>query len=186
MLPFNKRITKALIRLRGCADWSAVLLFANPEDGFSRVEAQNMLQKICLCHFILYSCGDSVRVFQSYNVYVRIWYQFFACARIWYRSFTYMMIGTDSSHVITRSRFVMVLILHMCKDFVLVIYICEVLVPIPHICEDLLLIYIYIYILLCFPVKNLITFRKTIVPVHIKTVLKEFFTVIITCQLFTR
>ena len=67
-------------------------------------------------------------------------------------------IGADSSHVITWSRFIMVLILHMCKDFVLVIYICEVLVPIPHICEDLVLIYIYIYILLCFAVKNLYRF----------------------------
>ena len=34
----NKRITKALIRLRGCAGWSAPLLLANPEDRFSRVE----------------------------------------------------------------------------------------------------------------------------------------------------
>ena len=33
----NKRITKALIRLRRCAGWSAPLLFANPEDRFSRV-----------------------------------------------------------------------------------------------------------------------------------------------------
>ena len=28
----DKRITKALIRLRRCAGWSAPLLFANPED----------------------------------------------------------------------------------------------------------------------------------------------------------
>ena len=34
------RITKALIRLRGCAGWSAPVLFANPEDSFSRAEAQ--------------------------------------------------------------------------------------------------------------------------------------------------
>ena len=29
-MPFKKRITKALIRLRGCAGWSAPVLFANP------------------------------------------------------------------------------------------------------------------------------------------------------------
>ena len=30
MILFKKRITKALISLRGCAGWSAPLLFANP------------------------------------------------------------------------------------------------------------------------------------------------------------
>ena len=30
MILFKKRITKALIRLQGCAGWSAPLLFANP------------------------------------------------------------------------------------------------------------------------------------------------------------
>ena len=35
----KKQITKALTRLRGCAGWSTPLLFANPEDRFSRVEA---------------------------------------------------------------------------------------------------------------------------------------------------
>ena len=30
MVLFKKRITKALIRLRGCAGWSAPVLFANP------------------------------------------------------------------------------------------------------------------------------------------------------------
>ena len=34
----NKRITKALIRLRGCAGWSVPLLFANTEDRISRVD----------------------------------------------------------------------------------------------------------------------------------------------------
>ena len=29
-IPSTKRITKALIRLRGCAGWSAPVLFANP------------------------------------------------------------------------------------------------------------------------------------------------------------
>ena len=34
-----KRITNALIKLYRCAGWSASLLFANPEDRFSCVEA---------------------------------------------------------------------------------------------------------------------------------------------------
>ena len=34
MMLSNKRITKALIRLRGCAGWSELLLFASPEDRF--------------------------------------------------------------------------------------------------------------------------------------------------------
>ena len=40
MVLYKTRKTKALIRLRGCAGWSAPVLFANPEDRFSRVEAQ--------------------------------------------------------------------------------------------------------------------------------------------------
>ena len=43
MVLSNERITKALIRLRGCAGWSAALLFANTEDRFSRVEAHKFL-----------------------------------------------------------------------------------------------------------------------------------------------
>ena len=35
----NKRITKVLSRLRGCAVLSAPVLFANTEDRFYRVEA---------------------------------------------------------------------------------------------------------------------------------------------------
>ena len=40
MVPFKKKkqITKALIRLRGCAGWSAPVLFAIPEDRVSRDE----------------------------------------------------------------------------------------------------------------------------------------------------
>ena len=34
------RTTKAQIRLRQCAGWSAPVLFATPEDRFSRIEAQ--------------------------------------------------------------------------------------------------------------------------------------------------
>ena len=40
MIFSNKQIAKALIRLHGCAGWSAPLLFANPEDKFSRIEAK--------------------------------------------------------------------------------------------------------------------------------------------------
>ena len=40
MILYHKRITKELIRLRGCAGWSAPLLFANPRRQFSHVEAQ--------------------------------------------------------------------------------------------------------------------------------------------------
>ena len=39
MILSKKRITKALIRLRGWAGWSVPVLFANPEDRFSHVEA---------------------------------------------------------------------------------------------------------------------------------------------------
>ena len=35
----KKRITKVLISLPRCAGWSAPLLFANPEDRFSRIKA---------------------------------------------------------------------------------------------------------------------------------------------------
>ena len=34
---FNVRIAKALIRLRGCASWSATLLFADPDGRVPRV-----------------------------------------------------------------------------------------------------------------------------------------------------
>ena len=37
MLLSKKRIIKVLIRLRGCVGWSAPVLFANPEDRFSRI-----------------------------------------------------------------------------------------------------------------------------------------------------
>ena len=40
MILSNKQITKALIRLCGCAGWSAALLFETPKDRFSRDEAQ--------------------------------------------------------------------------------------------------------------------------------------------------
>ena len=42
MILYKERLTMALIRLQGCAGWSAPLLFANTEDRFSRVEAHMM------------------------------------------------------------------------------------------------------------------------------------------------
>ena len=45
MILYNKRITKALIRMRGCTVWSVPLLFATPEDRFSRVEAHIYLDQ---------------------------------------------------------------------------------------------------------------------------------------------
>ena len=46
MILCNKEITKALIRMRGCAGWSAPLLFKNPEDRFSHDEAHMILFRI--------------------------------------------------------------------------------------------------------------------------------------------
>ena len=42
---FKKLILKLLISLCGCAGWSGPYLFANPEDRFSRVEAQIILKQ---------------------------------------------------------------------------------------------------------------------------------------------
>ena len=61
MILSNKGITKALIRLRGCAGWSAPLLFANTEDRFLtlrlkyQMQPQNVypnifIQILMLCH----------------------------------------------------------------------------------------------------------------------------------------
>ena len=47
MILSKMRITKALIRLRGCAGWSTPVLFENPEDRFSRVEAHIHMELIC-------------------------------------------------------------------------------------------------------------------------------------------
>ena len=47
MILFIKRITKALIRLRGCAGWSAPVLFANPRrQVFSRRGPYNSAHEI--------------------------------------------------------------------------------------------------------------------------------------------
>ena len=63
MILSKKRITKALIRLRECAGWSAPLLFANTEDRFSHVEAHIFV------HFVsgpyTFSIGDT----SSYSDY---------------------------------------------------------------------------------------------------------------------
>ena len=40
MILSNKGIAKALTTLRGYAGWSASLVFAEPEDRFSRVEVE--------------------------------------------------------------------------------------------------------------------------------------------------
>ena len=50
MILSNKRITKVLIRLCRCTDWSASVLFANPKDRFSHAAA-HLIQ---LLYFILY------------------------------------------------------------------------------------------------------------------------------------
>ena len=52
MILYNKQITKALIRLQGCAGKSAPLLFASPKDQFSRVEA-HMILKAMYAHSVL-------------------------------------------------------------------------------------------------------------------------------------
>ena len=55
MILSNKRITKALIRLRGCAGWSAPLLFANPRrQVFSRRRRYYYVIYTILYYTILY------------------------------------------------------------------------------------------------------------------------------------
>ena len=58
MMLSNKRITKALIRLRGCAGWYAPLLFAYPEDRFSRVEVHIQFFRIVFFVFCIFVCGS--------------------------------------------------------------------------------------------------------------------------------
>ena len=43
MILLDKRITKALISLHGCAGWSVPVLFAKLEDRFSCVKARFMI-----------------------------------------------------------------------------------------------------------------------------------------------
>ena len=42
----KKRITKALIRLRGCADWFVVCCSQTPKDRFPRVEAHMFTETV--------------------------------------------------------------------------------------------------------------------------------------------
>ena len=60
MILSNKKITKALIRLRGCAGWSALLLFPNTVDRFSRMEAHIML--------ISNNCNTQIEIPQTVKV----------------------------------------------------------------------------------------------------------------------
>ena len=57
-----KRITKALIRLHGCAGWSVHLLFANPEDRSSHVKAHFIVAmgECSPIPALLYSCEVSL------------------------------------------------------------------------------------------------------------------------------
>ena len=56
MILSNKRIIKALIRLRVPAGWSGPLLFRNPEDRFSRVNAHIIMHQLTLCMLGNFSC----------------------------------------------------------------------------------------------------------------------------------
>ena len=67
MILSKTRITKALISLRGCAGWSAALFFANPEDRFSRVEAQ----LVCM-HGYMYQPNHRSTVIQWYSACLEI------------------------------------------------------------------------------------------------------------------
>ena len=62
MILSNKRITKALTSLRACASWSVPLLFANPEDRFSCVEAHIKAAS----DFISYQFSDSPGALRSF------------------------------------------------------------------------------------------------------------------------
>ena len=75
MILSHKRITKVLIRLRGRIGWSAPVLFANPEDRFSRVKAHMMWLQLpnllfylspLLCESMRYTESSvSLRCFQT-------------------------------------------------------------------------------------------------------------------------
>ena len=58
MILSKKRITKALISLRGCAGWSAPLLLANPEGRFSRVEAHLLIVQKLIQHVITFTVHE--------------------------------------------------------------------------------------------------------------------------------
>ena len=52
MILSKTRITRALIRLRGCTGWSAPVLFASPEDRYPHVEA-HMITNTSTCREIV-------------------------------------------------------------------------------------------------------------------------------------
>ena len=56
MIISKKRITNALISLRGCAGWSAPLLFANPEDRFvaSRPIYTCIMSMYCFTYYMFF------------------------------------------------------------------------------------------------------------------------------------
>ena len=60
----KKRIAKVLISLRRCAGWSASLLFAHPEDMFSRVED----------HLIFYCLNLDWRIYQYTKGTLNSWH----------------------------------------------------------------------------------------------------------------
>ena len=78
MILSNKRITKVLIRLLGCAHWSAPLLFANIKDRFSGIETH-----MVLTHLVLISSLVFQELFRFINPYsqlflVSFWFCFLA------------------------------------------------------------------------------------------------------------
>ena len=73
MILYKKRITKALISLPGCTGWSGPLLFANPEDRFSHVEAHIMLDLNSLILYIQVHFGENMLVYkESHAIFDRI------------------------------------------------------------------------------------------------------------------
>ena len=69
MILSNKRITEALTSLRGCAGWSAPLLFANHEDKFSQAVAHIICYTVLLPIFIRLLLYFPVNKFSRLNQY---------------------------------------------------------------------------------------------------------------------
>ena len=72
----KKRITKAVIRLRGCAGWSAPLLFANPRRQVFSRRGQNRRTFFAQRYVILSTC------LHSYQIRLDIWCS--GCIYIYY------------------------------------------------------------------------------------------------------
>ena len=62
MIFSNKRITKALIRLRGCADWSARVLFANHRRQIFLQSCMYLQTKLThiLFHLLIYNAYNTM------------------------------------------------------------------------------------------------------------------------------